>query len=238
MSKLLLILFSLAALFQNSNNPGISFDNLITRIRDQKISKAEALKEFTKDIASTEDYCFKQKIKNYNSQEWVFPLKGYSVRSIGGKNGSGYVVNGYNFFDGNKHTGHPAHDIFINDRNQDCIDDKTKMPVEVLSISGGIVIGVEKSWEEKSDLRGGRYIWIYDPSSKVLFYYAHNSEVKVNAGDVVKPGDVIAFVGRTGLNAFNKRSPTHLHLMCLRLDNTGIPVPYSIYKELLKMKKK
>jgi murein DD-endopeptidase MepM/ murein hydrolase activator NlpD len=106
------------------------------------------------------------------------------------------------------------------------------MPVEVLSNSGGIVVGVEKSWEDKSDLRGGKYIWIYAPSSKILFYYAHNSEVKVNTGDV------IAFVGRTGLNAFNKLSPTHLHLMCLKLDNTGFPALYNIYKELLKMKRK
>jgi len=76
---------------------------------------------------------------------------------------------------------------------------------------------------------------IFDPASNALIYYAHNSKVLVEAGDIVKPGDVIAEVGRTGLNAYRKRSPTHLHITYLQFVN-NLPVPKNIYSELLASK--
>jgi hypothetical protein len=69
----------------------------------------------------------------------------------------------------------------------------------------------------------GYYIWIYAPEENALFYYAHNNEVLVNVGQIVNAGDTIATVGRTGLNAFKKRSPTHLHFMKLVLDKEFYP---------------
>ena len=105
------------------------------------------------------------------------------------------------------------------------IDDNTQKPVNVLSVTGGIVVAAEKSWDESSALRGGIYVWIYDPGTKGMFYYAHNSELLVEVGQVVTPGEVIAHVGRTGLNAYKQRSPTHLHITYLKVKESGDPAP-------------
>jgi len=99
--------------------------------------------------------------------------------------------------------------------------------VNVLSMTGGVVVALEGEWQSTSSLRGGRYIWIYDPDEDGLVYYAHNATIKVAVGDVVKPGDGIATVGRSGLNAFKKRSPTHLHLTYLQIRD-GYPRPVRI----------
>jgi hypothetical protein len=49
-------------------------------------------------------------------------------------------------------------------KKQKSIDDRTKKPVSVLSITGGVVVAVGKDWNQSSMLRGGKYIWIYDPT--------------------------------------------------------------------------
>jgi peptidoglycan LD-endopeptidase LytH len=225
-----------------SNNTNIKlvelcndFNALNTNIRDNKISKSQAKEQVKKLIEQIKNEYAASGGHNYTTQDWVFPLKGYGYKAIGGVNGNGYQKGGYDFFDGNKHTGHPSQDIFIRDRKQASIDDVNKKPVGVLSVSGGVVVAVEKTWETTSRLRGGKYIWIFDPSSNALVYYAHNSKIYVDVGDFVKPGDLIAEVGRTGLNAYKKRSPTHLHLTYLQLVN-GLPAPKNIYKELLNSK--
>lgn len=78
---------------------------------------------------------------------------------------------------------------------------------------------------------GGRYIWVYDPASELLVYYAHNSELSVKLGEIVRPGDVLATVGRSGYNAAKRRSPTHLHLTVLRVRD-GQVLPMDIYQNL------
>ncbi|MBE9660997.1 M23 family metallopeptidase [Mucilaginibacter myungsuensis] len=164
---------------------------------------------------------------------WTFPLQGYRLSAVGGSRGNGYYDKGYNFFDGNKHTAHPAHDIFINDRDQNDIDDKTKQPVNVLALADGVVLACKNEWENGSDLRGGKFIWIYHPKLEMISYYAHNREVLVQPGDMVTSGQKIAEVGRTGLNAFKKRSPTHLHFGTYRLVD-GVPVPFNGYQQFVK----
>jgi murein DD-endopeptidase MepM/ murein hydrolase activator NlpD len=52
-----------------------------------------------------------------------------------------------------------------------------------------------------------------------------------------KGQQTIATVGRTGLNAFKKRSPTHLHFTQLRFNNNFYPKPIDTYKELLEAKR-
>jgi len=163
----------------------------------------------------------------------VFPLRHYSINAIGGIKGNGYIFKGYQFLDGNKHLVHPADDIFIQDRNQDNLDDRTQKPVDVLSVLDGIVIAEQKDWEKSSDLRGGKYIWIYHPQFHLISYYAHNQKLMVEIGDQVKKGDKIAEVGRTGFNAYKKRSPTHLHFSLFKLEK-GIPVPINPYPYLIK----
>ena len=192
------------------------FNSLNTKIRDGRISKQEALKQLQILLPEIKKYYLKYRGKNIEKTNLTFPVQKYSSKAIGGTNGSGYIASGYNYFDGNKHGGHAAHDIFITDRNQDCIDDISKKPVNVLSMTSGIVIAAETTWDSTSNLRGGKYIWIYEPTSNSFYYYAHNSKIFVKPGQIVNSGDTIATVGRSGLNAFKKRSPTHLHIMQLK----------------------
>jgi peptidoglycan LD-endopeptidase LytH len=211
------------------------FNELNTSIRDGKISKPRVKEQFRALIEQIRNEYYASGGQDYTTKDWVFPLKGYSYKAIGGVKGSGYKSTSYDYFDGNKHRGHPSQDIFIHDKKQRSINDGAKQPLSVLSITGGVVVAVEKDWDQSSSLSGGKYIWIYDPTSNALIYYAHNSSVHVEVGYFIKPGDVIAYVGRTGLNAFKHRSPTHLHITYLSISE-GLPVPKNIYKELLKSK--
>lgn len=213
------------------SNPCEEFNVLNTKIRDGLISKNNALSEIKVLFPKIRDY-YEKKGGYVKNVDWIFPLEGYTSSAIGGVNGSGYVSKGYDYFDGNKHGGHPAQDIFIHDKDQDCIDDYSGKPVNVLSVTNGIVIASEAEWDTDSDLRGGKYIFVYDYVSECIFYYAHNSEIFVKPGDLINAGDIIAHVGRTGLNAYKKRSPTHLHLMCLKTED-GYPKPKNIYQNLL-----
>jgi murein DD-endopeptidase MepM/ murein hydrolase activator NlpD len=216
-------------------NPCDDFNLLYSQIRDGEISKQDAEAKINVLIPEVRKYFLDSGGKEYSNDQWVFPLRGYYTNSIGGTNGSGYSIRDYDFFDGNKHGGHPAHDIFITDRNQDCFDDNTNKPVDVLSVSSGVVVSLEEDWDVNSDIRGGNFIIIYDTFSDALFYYAHNNKVNVNIGDILKPGDKIGEVGRSGLNAYKSRSPTHLHISFF-LINEGDIKPDDIYRDLLSAK--
>jgi hypothetical protein len=206
------------------------------RLRDKSIERDVAVVEFKTLVPQLSDYFYRNGGKDFPRTAWVFPVQGYDANSIGGKDGSGYVPSLYNFFNYNHRSGHPAHDIFIFDLNRDCLDDRTKKPVQVLSLSGGIVIFRETGWVPGSNVRGGNSLWIFDPATRSLFFYAHNSEILVKPGDIVQPGDPLATIGRTGLNAYKHRSPTHLHVMRLELDSTNYPRPKNLYHDLLKAK--
>lgn len=207
------------------------WDTLDKKIRDSKIAKETAKKKI---IALNRELktAFSTKITH---SVFSFPVKDYYSNSIGGSNGSGYVTGGYDYYDGNKHTGHPAHDIFVADKNRDSLCDRTGKPVEILSFTDGVVISVNRDWEPGSAIRGGKYTWIYNPVLDRYFYYAHLEKVLVNVGDIVKSGSRIAYLGRSGKNAFKKRSPTHLHFMSLSFHD-GKMSPVDTYKELLESK--
>jgi hypothetical protein len=160
-------------------------------------------------------------------------LEGYGPRDIGGKGGSGYQVKGYDFFDGNRHKGHPGHDIFIRDRDQDSLDDVTGKPVHAISSSSGIVVSTHSGWEPYSPIRGGNYIWIFEPIKGRYYYYAHLAEVFVKVGQIVGRGERIGTVGRTGKNANPKRSPTHLHCS-VHQSVEGDPHPVNPYGDLVR----
>ena len=167
----------------------------------------------------------------------AFPLRGYASGAIGGSHGEGYRGNGFDLFDYKVRGSHPAQDIFIRDQNQDCIDDRTGAPVDVLAMGEGLVLAVETGWTPGQEYRGGNWIWVYDPVRDGLFYYAHNNVVNVAMGDWVQAGQKLGEVGRTGLNAYKARSPTHLHLMYLQLQPDGLPQPKNTYGWLLTAKK-
>ena len=160
-----------------------------------------------------------------------FPLMGYSLRDVGGKNGDGYKPEGYRFLDGNRHRGHPAQDIFIRDRDQDGIDDLTANPVEVLALAEGIVLSTFSDWKEANqsrEIRGGNYVWIYHPALKAFSYYAHLGDVFAHPGNRVQGGETIATVGRSGKSASLPRSPTHLHLMILSFESMSPLDPFPL----------
>jgi hypothetical protein len=220
---------------QFEENPCMASNRFCREIRDRQIKLSEAGAGLDSLRKLVRDYYYKRGGRDHKRTSWVFPVKGYTSSAVGGKLGNGYLENGYNYFDGNAHKGHPAHDIFILDSNRDCIDDASGEPVDILSVSGGIVFAWEPEWDTLSDLRGGKYLWIYDAAEDALFYYAHNDSLLVSPGDIVQPGDRIAVMGRSGANAWKKRSPTHLHFSFFKFRD-GTPRPVNIYHDLLKAK--
>jgi hypothetical protein len=209
----------------------LCFNELNTMIRDGEIGGNSARLELKRLLGEVREEYYRGGGRNYAKKEWVFPLEGYASRSIGGGRRHGYVSGTYDFFKGNRHGGHPSFDMFIRDRNQDSLDDRSGNPVKVLSLTGGIVVALEREWQPGSRLLGGRYVWVYDPAHELLVYYAHNGELSVELGDIVRPGDTLGAVGRSGWNAAKKRSPTHLHLTVLRVRD-GFVKPLDVYREL------
>ncbi|MDB5148667.1 MAG: family metallopeptidase [Mucilaginibacter sp.] len=211
------------------------FNNFNNAVLKGGIKKAEAQRQFTTLLKRLDLLETARPEKLIPKTQWIFPLKGYTSNAIGGTHGNGYFDKGYRYLDGNKHGAHPAHDIFINDKNQDCIDDHTGKPVDVIAVDDGWVIACTNQWEPTSDMRGGKFIWIYHQATHIFSYYAHNNIIFVHPGSYVKQGQKIAEVGRTGYNAYKKRSPTHLHFSAFKLVD-GIPVPYNPYEQLKKAK--
>ncbi len=235
---LIILLVSTFSLFFPSESissqidPASEWHLLYIKIRDRLIPKEEALSKLNKLEALLKDSYLKNSEKELD-ESLHFPLKGYSFRFIGGKGGSGYQALGYDFFDGNEHKGHPGHDIFIRDKNQDGLDDMTGKPVEVISVSPGMVVSVHSNWKPSSPLRGGNYIWIFEPIKSRYFYYAHLNQIFVKVGQIVSKGDRLGTVGRTGMNAYPKRSPTHLHFV-VHQSVDGYPKPVNPYIDLVK----
>jgi peptidoglycan LD-endopeptidase LytH len=213
----------------------IRFSDLNGSIKSNSIGKEEALAAMQNIIGPMRSFCLQTDFFK-PVDEWYFPVQGYHKASIGGRNGSGYIRSRFNYLDGNRHSGHAAHDIFIDDRNQDCLEDKTGLPVNVLSVTSGVVVAVEFAWDTTSTMRGGKYVWIYDPVQHSLFYYAHNADVFVSVGQIVHAGETIATVGRSGKNAFKRRSPSHLHFSQLKFDKNYNPKPTNPYAQLKKAK--
>ncbi len=222
------------ALLQASN-PCADFDALYARIRDQTIARAEALPRVRALLPELRKHFYEHGGAVTPAAGERFPLEGYGAEAIGGKGGSGYQPDGYDWFDGRASRGHPGHDLFIHDRNQDALDDRTGRPVTVVSMAAGVVVACAPDWDARSGLRGGRYVYVYSPAQHGIFYYAHNSSILVRPGDVVSAGTPIATVGRTGKNAAAPRSPTHLHVMFLAIDDDGYPRPRDIYPDLLRL---
>jgi len=225
---LLLLLWVVAAV---PNPPEIRFDRLVKQVRDGEIDRQAAQVAFQSLLRETAATCRARCGEGDAGGRWVFPLAGYGPAAIGGTRGEGYQPGRFDFFDGNRHRGHPAHDLFIHDRDQDALDDATRLPVGVVSVSAGIVASLERTWAPESAIRGGRYVCVLDPTAQRLYYYAHLKEVAVELGACVAPGSMLGTLGRTGTNAGQRRSPTHLHFMALDVRG-GAPKPWDPYEAL------
>lgn len=220
-----LILLILACSFFESDVLS-EWDKFEKEVRDQKLKKSDAVTKFPAIFT---------KLKNEASifamsydEKWIMPVSGATSKDY---SKDSYRPNGYNFFDGNSHGGHAAYDIFVLDRNYDSRHDKTGKPFSVVAPADLLVISVNTGWSSSSVLRGGNYIWAFNSKSDLFFYFAHLDTIKVSRGDFVKRGSLIATLGRTGKNAFPKRSPTHLHLTVLKSDGI-ILEPYDFYFNL------
>ncbi len=209
--------------------PCLAFDRFDKQIRDGELPRAEAERQFAEIMARLDGHLAGS--FPAAAAPWIFPLRGYTLPTSGPDAAQGYVAAGYDYFDGNRHGGHPSYDLFIRDLNQDSLDDRSREPVTVVSLTAGIVVAAETAWETHSPLRGGKYLWIYAPTERLLLYYAHNRDLLVGVGEQVAPGTPIATIGRSGLNAFKTRSPTHLHLTVLTIAN-GQPKPVDISGKL------
>ncbi len=215
----------------SQRDPASEWHLLYLQIRDRLIVKEEARREL-RELEILLKKAYPENLKKGTGDRLCFPLKGYTPTSIGGKQGSGYKPQGYDFFDSNQHKGHPGHDLFIRDKNQDGLDDDTGKPVEVLSASPGIVVSVNLNWRPSSAIRGGNYVWIYEPMKDRYYYYAHLQEVFVKVGQMVFRGERLGTVGRTGLNAYRKKSSTHLHFT-VHHSVEGSPTSINPYNELM-----
>ena len=204
-----------------------SYKQVLIDVREYKLTPIEA-RECFQGIMFVLKKAFPSTKYDSAQVSIAFPLLGFDYRAVGGR-GTGYIPKGYDLFDQTKKGSHPAHDIFMKDRNQDCRDDRTGNYVAVLSASNGVVIATENNWQSGSQYRGGNYIWVYDTSTGGLWYYAHQREIYVKTGQIIKAGQKIALVGRTGLNAAMPRSDTHLHITYLRIDEDGNPFPVNTY---------
>jgi peptidoglycan LD-endopeptidase LytH len=202
-----------------------AFRQIQMDVRECAISPDSARLAFQGVMKEIKALYAKDSCRAIDTAYFVYPIRCYvPSESIGGK-GLGYHPDGFDLFDMEAKGSHPAHDLFVHDKNQDNIDDRTWRPIEVLAFTSGVVLATETAWNYKSELRGGNWIWIYDPCLDGLFYYAHNNIVNVQPGQWVNAGDKIAEMGRTGFNAYKKRSPTHLHLMFLKLNEQNLPEP-------------
>jgi hypothetical protein len=225
-----ILLFTLLSPIASSASPCDQWNILEREIRDNRIGRSEAREKIIQlDRELVEEY--RDVIVGTGRH---FPVKGYGSEFIGGK-GNGYRPAGYDFYEGNRHGGHPAHDIFIRDRRRIGIDDTTGKPAGIRAFADGVVVAVNPVWQYPSKIRGGIYIWIFNPVENRFYYYAHLEKSLVAPGDRVKGGDTIALLGRTGKNARLKRSPTHLHFMCLSFDK-GRMTPVDTWRELLSAK--
>ncbi len=181
-------------------------------IRDRRIVRKDARQRFIWAYNLIRERCE----VTTTTKTWAFPLAGLST----GKYYRGsYQPKGFDFYAGSgKGSRHPAVDIFVKDRRQRAIDDATGKPVHVISAFDGIVVAAQPGWKVKDQTRGGVYTYVLLPATGHIAYYAHFKELNVVLGQVVRRGQVIGIVGRTGKNARKKRSETHLHYMLMKFD--------------------
>lgn len=210
---------------------GEDLNSLIRLIRDEQIPSAKARTRLLPLLATARDKYYLSGGIDAPRTDWYFPVSGCDTKAITGGKKHGYIARGYNFYDGNRHGGHPSLDIFIRDKNRDCRDDSSGEQVQVISMTSGVIVAAEDHWDGGSKLRGGKYLWVYDPGNDLLIYYAHNEKLLLKVGDMVRPGDVMAIMGRSGYNAAKHRSPTHLHLTVLKIDG-GRMNPVDVYQNM------
>jgi len=231
---ILLILITCPELFCQDTGLFDRWNKTDLLIMDVKIPKDNAIDSIDNYVTLANKYFKKTGLKTTTREQWVFPMRGWtsvSYRSAGNDYGDIY----FDYFQGGESHNHPAHDIFILDKDSNGVEDSTGKKVEALSMVNGIVFTVLSDWKTGDFGRGGNYIKIYDPESEAMFYYSHLDSIFVKVGQVVKAGDPVAYVGRTGRKAIGGR--THLHIAYYPIYN-GYPEPENFIDDLYRAEKK
>lgn len=231
----ILSLVSVKSIHAQSLNIGDKWDVLDSLITNSAIDEDDAYEKMASYESSVKKYFKENNGSVVSRKDWVFPLKNFTSMYYR-ENGNDYREDKYDYFQGSNSKGHPAHDIMILDSNKDLIDDQTLKPVNVASMSSGVVVATDSSWSPGSQLRGGRYVKVYDVTNNGLFYYSHLSKVSVKPGDIVNAGDIIGEVGRTGRKAILSGGKTHVHVAYLRFED-GYPLPEDIINDIRRAEK-
>ena len=226
---ILLFFFNSFFIYADSSSIFEKWNSLDNKIALNSIEKENAIKLILNYQKEVEYYFYKNGGKDIKRNNWIFPLSNYSKIFLR-ENGKDYNDYAYDYFDGNKSWNHPANDIIIADSNRDCLDDSTGKPVDVVSMSSGVVVATDTSWEPGSILRAGKYIRIYDVTNKKLLYYSHLNRIYKKPGDIINAGDKIGEVGRTGRQTILPANITHLHIALLKIVD-GYPLPESLIED-------
>jgi hypothetical protein len=145
---------------------------------------------------------------------WAFPLPGYGARDFDARS---YKPQHFDYYKGTRGGApHPAVDIFVHDRGQRMVDDRTGRPIHAVSAFEGLVLSAQPAWKPGDPWRGGVYCYVMEPASGRIAYYAHLKEVYVKPGQWLRAGEAVGEVGRSGTNALKRRSETHLHFMWMQ----------------------
>jgi murein DD-endopeptidase MepM/ murein hydrolase activator NlpD len=100
--------------------------------------------------------------------------------------------------------------------------------IDIFAPGGTPVVAAADGWitRQTTNRLGGNVVWIWTPSADASLYYAHLERRAVDAGERVRAGDVVGYVGNTG----NARSAApHLHFgIYTRTGGVVDPLPYVV----------
>jgi peptidoglycan LD-endopeptidase LytH len=100
--------------------------------------------------------------------------------------------------------------------------DRQHTAVDILAPRGTAVLSADsgKVWKMRSNVLGGRTVYVIDLAEEFVHYYAHLDGYLQGLveGQLVGPGDILGYVGTTG-NA--PPSTPHLHYQILRYRGNG-----------------
>lgn len=150
-----------------------------------------------------------------NRWQWAFPLPGYDAEAYG----LSYAPEGYRFYDGPQAKGYPALNIYIRDRQRRGLDDRDGKPVPVVACRDGVVVSARRYWEPSDANPLGVYVCVFDQEQKLFFYYCHLAKLRVSVGELVRKGQLLGTLGRTGKDLQLKRLGTHLRLQVHTFDD-------------------
>jgi len=199
-----------------------------------KISKDKAIDSIKFYVSQARQDFNSLNIAMTDRNDWVFPMTGWTkiIYRSGGKD---YKDERFDYFQGGESMNHPAHDIFILDNDSDGVEDSTRQKVLAAAMVTGIVFTEYSGFKPGDFIRGGNNVKIFDPKTEAMFYYSHLDSVFVHPGQLVKAGETIGYVGRTGRKAI--KGKTHLHIAYYKIFE-GYPRPKDILEDLYKAEKK